>query len=104
MTPEQKYLNRLQAELRGLPRTLRKDILTEVGEHIDTARSEPDPPDIATVLHRLGDPAEIAAEARERFGVQPRRPGAWEVIVLAATASGPLIALTPYMVLDASTA
>jgi uncharacterized membrane protein len=74
-----RYLTDLEAELRGLPANRRRELLDEVGEHITAARAALDPETeaaIRTVLERLGDPADIAAEARERFGVQtePARP------------------------------
>jgi uncharacterized membrane protein len=73
------YLNDLEAELHGLSANRRRELLDEVGEHIAAARAALDPETeagIRTVLERLGDPADIAAEARERFGVQakPARP------------------------------
>jgi uncharacterized membrane protein len=84
------YLNDLEAELHGLPANRRREFLDEVGEHIAAARAALDPETeagIRTVLERLGDPADIAAEARERFGVQakPARPAIpWlEVATLA---------------------
>jgi Protein of unknown function (DUF1700) len=84
-----RYLNDLQAELRDLPTNRRREILAEVGEHITQARATLDADTeaaIRTVLERLGDPADIAADARERFGVQtePARPATtWlEVIAL----------------------
>jgi uncharacterized membrane protein len=67
------YLTDLEAELHGLPANRRRELLDEVGEHITAARATLDPETeagIRTVLERLGDPADIAAEARERFGVQ----------------------------------
>jgi uncharacterized membrane protein len=74
-----RYLTDLEAELRGLPANRRRELLDEVGEHITAARAALDPETeaaIRTVLERLGDPADIGAEARERFGVQaePARP------------------------------
>jgi hypothetical protein len=45
------------------------------------------------VLGRLGDPADIAAEARERFGVQaePARPAtAWLEIIALVLAGDPV--------------
>jgi uncharacterized membrane protein len=85
------YLKELEAELRGLPANRRRELLEEVGEHITAARAAMDPETeagIRTVLERLGDPADIAAEARERFGVQPEpaKPATpWlEVITLVA--------------------
>jgi Protein of unknown function (DUF1700) len=82
-----RYLNDLQAELRDLPTNRRREILAEVGEHITQARATLDADTeaaIRTVLERLGDPADIAADARERFGVQTAKPiTTWlEVIAL----------------------
>jgi len=85
------YLRDLEAELRDLPAPRQREILAEVGEHITAARAAQDTQSeaaIRTVLERLGDPADIAAEARERFGVQPEptKPATpWlEVITLVA--------------------
>jgi hypothetical protein len=88
------YLRDLEAELRDLPAPRQREILAEVGEHIAEARATLDADTeaaIRTVLERLGDPADIAAEARERFGVQaqptePTKPATpWlEVITLVA--------------------
>src|SRR5207253_262459 len=54
----------------------------EIEAHIQEARSEFDPDDevgVRNVLDRIGDPAELAAEARERFGI--KRPKAtWREI------------------------
>jgi hypothetical protein len=84
-----RYLKDLDAELRGLPASQRQEILDEVGEHIAAARTAPDADTeagVRTVLGRLGDPADIAAEARERFGLpaEPARPATpWlEIIAL----------------------
>jgi uncharacterized membrane protein len=93
------YLTDLEAELRGLPANRRRELLDEVGEHITAARAALDPETeagIRTVLERLGDPADIAAEARERFGVQAAsaRPAIpWlEVLALA------MLVLVPFIV------
>lgn len=70
-----RYLTDLEAELRGLPADRRREILDEVGQHITAARAALDADSeaaIRTVLERLGDPADIAAEARERFGIPGR--------------------------------
>jgi len=72
-----RYLNDLQAELRGVPANRRRELLEEVGEHIAQARAALDADTeaaIRTMLERLGDPAEIAADARERFGGQTAKP------------------------------
>jgi len=85
------YLRDLEAELRGFPANRRREILDEVGEHITAARAAQDTQSeaaIRTVLERLGDPADIAAEARERLGIpaQPAQPATpWlEIITLVA--------------------
>jgi uncharacterized membrane protein len=68
------YLRDLKAELRDLPAPRQREILDEVGEHITEARAAQAAQSeaaVRTLLERLGDPADIAAEARERFGVQP---------------------------------
>ena len=83
-----RYLTDLEAELAGLPANRRREILDEVGEHIVAARAALDAESeaaIRNVLERLGDPADIAAEARDRFGVpaEPAKPTPWlEVIAL----------------------
>jgi uncharacterized membrane protein len=69
------YLNDLEAELHGLPANRRRELLDEVGEHITEARAALDADSeaaIRTVLERLGDPADIAAEAHERFGIRAK--------------------------------
>ena len=85
-----RYLEDLEAELADLPANRRRELLDEVGEHIGTARAALDAETeaaVRTVLERLGDPADIDAEAHERFGVQAARPRhgtPWlEVIALA---------------------
>jgi len=84
-----RYLQDLEGELRDLPANRRQELLDEVGEHIAAARAALDPETeagVRTMLERLGDPADIAAEARERFGLQrpPARPATpWlEVIAI----------------------
>ena len=74
-----RYLQELEAELHGLPANRRQELLDEVGGHIAAARAELDPETeagVRTLLERLGEPADIAAEARERSGVPspPTRP------------------------------
>jgi uncharacterized membrane protein len=74
-----RYLQNLESQLHDLPAGRRQELLEEVGEHIAAARADLDPETeagVRTMLERLGDPAGIAAEARERFGVPaaPARP------------------------------
>ena len=70
------YLRRLQRSMADLPAERREEILAEIEEHIAEDLAE-DPAatdaDVRNVLERVGDPDDIAAEARERFGITPPR-------------------------------
>jgi Protein of unknown function (DUF1700) len=71
------YLRRLQREMRDIPSQRRDEILSEIEEHINERLSElPDASDanVRNVLERLGDPEDIAADARDRFGVDAAEP------------------------------
>ena len=66
------YLEQLDAELADLPRGSRREVMDEISTHIAEMRAglvAENELEIRQLLDRLGDPAEIAAEARERFGV-----------------------------------
>jgi uncharacterized membrane protein len=79
------YLRSLDEELRDLPPVQRRELLEEIRTHIDSALAESgseDEAEVRNVLERLGDPTEIATEARERFGVRRVKPGLREVITL----------------------
>jgi hypothetical protein len=76
------YLKRLNAELRGLPRVRRRELVDEIAEHIAEARGNLESENeaaIRTLLDRLGEPEEISAEARDRFGLASRKIG-WKEI------------------------
>jgi uncharacterized membrane protein len=85
-----RYLQGLESQLGDLPANRRQELLDEVAEHITAARATLDPETeagVRSLLERLGAPADIAAEARDRFGVpaEPARPTPWlEVIALVA--------------------
>ena len=67
------YLGALESELRDLPPADRAEIIIEVKAHFSDARREltnPTEAQLRNIVERLGPPAEIAAEARERLGVQ----------------------------------
>ncbi len=77
------YLDRLDSELADLPRTSRREVLDDIEAHIADARADLAPEDevgVRNLLERLGDPAEIAAEARDRFGVPARTATTWREI------------------------
>lgn len=70
------YLRRLQRSMADLPAQRRDEILGEIEEHIASGLAEfpaPTDADVRNVLERMGDPADIAAEARERFGIKPAK-------------------------------
>jgi uncharacterized membrane protein len=79
------YLKRLDREFAGLPRGRRRELVGEIAEHITEARAalpREGEAEIRTLLEQVGDPSDIAAEARERFEVQPRRRGLTEILAL----------------------
>ena len=84
------YLDSLGAALAGLPQVGRREVLDEIEAHIQESRIELDPDDeagVRNVLDRIGEPSELAAEARERFGIK-RTETTWREI-------GALIFLSP---------
>jgi uncharacterized membrane protein len=88
------YLARLRDELRDLPRSGRQEVVQEIEEHIATARAELHPESearVRNILERLGDPAEIADDARERFDVERPRHGWQEVATLVLLPIGGVI-------------
>jgi hypothetical protein len=65
------YLWRVQAALRHVPAARGREIVTELSEHIREAREDgavATETDARNLVDRLGDPADIAAEAQRRFG------------------------------------
>jgi hypothetical protein len=88
------YLHDLEAELRDLPRSRRQELLGEIHEHIDSALAEApthDEAEVRNVLDRLGDPSDIAEEARQRFGVPKVKSGALEIGALILLPIGGII-------------
>ncbi|MBA3431094.1 MAG: EAL domain-containing protein [Actinobacteria bacterium] len=88
------YLKDLRKSLRVLPRDRRREIHEEIQNHIDEARMDAatdSEAEIRTLLDRLGDPDDIATDARERFGIQPERTGFMEVAALILLPVGGLI-------------
>jgi uncharacterized membrane protein len=88
------YLENLNADLRGLPTGARREVIAEIEEHIEVSRAEVQADDEAALrelLERIGDPDEIAADARERFGVRPARRTWVEVLALVLLPVGGVI-------------
>ncbi len=82
------YLARLNAAASDLPKAARQELVDDVRVHITEARArETEETDAAilNILDRLGEPAAVVADARERLGVrapQPYRPGVLEVLAV----------------------
>lgn len=95
------YLRRLQRLMSDVPDERRDEILSEIEEHIDERLSAvPDAgnAEVRNVLERLGDPEDIAADARERFGVKTPEPHKmskgtrWIIVIAVALLIGiPLV-------------
>ena len=71
------YLARLEQALATLPPARRAELVDDVRSHIAEARralGEETDADLLNILDKLGDPADIAADARDRLGTQPAPP------------------------------
>src|SRR6476646_6473471 len=69
----ERYLKHLEVELDDLPHDRRREIVDEIAVHIAEARAaleHESEADVRNILEGLGDPADIAEDARERFEVQ----------------------------------
>jgi uncharacterized membrane protein len=89
------YLQRLERELAGFPRARRRELVEEISLHIAEARAQLETENeaaIRTLLDRLGDPADIAAEAggRAETAARPRGSG-WDVVALILLLIGGVI-------------
>jgi len=76
------YIQNLTRALGDLPRERRREVVEEVAEHFAEARAElpaESEAEIRNLLERVGDPDELAADARERFGVRRRGGGIQEI-------------------------
>ena len=91
------YLDRLDRALRDVPTARRKEIVSEIREHIDEATSgaadNASEAEIRTILEQLGDPETIAEDARDRFDVPRRKAGALEGIALVLLLVGGFVGL-----------
>ena len=92
------YMKRLDGELEGLPAGRRKEVASQIAEHIAEARAQladESDADLLTILDRLGEPDEIAAEARARFDVTTDRPGIIEILALILLLAGGIFLIFP---------
>lgn len=99
-TPEQliaEYLRRLDRELADLPRARRREVVEEIAQHIQEAGAQGEAATL-NVLERLGDPAEIAAEARARFEIEPRQAGRAETAALVLLLVGGFVFAVGWLV------
>jgi len=96
----ERYLKHLEVELDDLPRDRRREIVDEIAGHIAEARAgleHESEADVRNILEVLGDPADIAEEARERFEIrpphpmQPFKPGWMEVAALVLLLVGAIV-------------
>ena len=88
------YLRSLDRELSGLPRARRRELTEQITSHIAEARAgleNEDEAEIRNLLDRLGEPAEIAEEARERAEPRPRRAGWMEILALILLLIGGIV-------------
>ena len=79
------YLRQLRSEIRDLARDRQSELIEEIRVHITEARGDLEPETeagILMILDQIGDPAEIAAEARRRLGTRTRRLRGMELAAL----------------------
>lgn len=87
------YLRRLNRELAGFPRARRRELVEEISDHIAEARAgleKQSEAEIRSLLDRIGEPEDIAAEARERLGARPSR-SRWDVLALILLLIGGIV-------------
>jgi hypothetical protein len=88
------YLKRLDSELSTFPPSRRKELTGQIAEHIAQARQElPEETDadLLTILDRLGEPDEIAAEARASLDLPTAKPGPIEILALLLIGAGGVV-------------
>jgi hypothetical protein len=95
-----RYLKRLSKAAGDLPRARRRELLTEIEEHIREAVAETpvaSEAQMRTLLDRLGDPAEIAAAAAGDPEV-PARSTTLEIVAIVLLLVGGFLFLAGWLV------
>lgn len=88
----ERYMQDLESQLVGFPPDRKRELIDEVRSHIAEARSElGGEADVGRVLERVGEPGEIASEARERLGIPIRKGGALEIAAIVLLLLGALV-------------
>jgi hypothetical protein len=86
------YIRTLEEALWDLSREQRHEIVGEIRDHLrESLGAKASESDVLNAIERLGEPGEIAAEARGRFGVRPRRAGALEIVTIILLLVGALL-------------
>src|SRR5262245_7890637 len=93
------YLDRLERELADFPSARRRELVQEISGHIAEARAQLDSEseaDVRNLLDRIGDPADIAVEARgEAVPARPAPPakgsGALDVVAMILLLIGGIV-------------
>lgn len=88
------YLDRLERELADFPSARRRELVQEISEHIAEARAgleSESEADVRNLLDRIGDPADIASEARERRAPAVRKGSALDIAALIMLLVGGVI-------------
>lgn len=88
----ERYIHDLAIALADIPADEREDVIAGVREHIEdslTGIDDPAPEQVEQVLTSLGDPAEIAADARDRSGPTDSSPQPQASRPVAGTAAAP---------------
>jgi hypothetical protein len=86
------YIRTLEEALSDLSREQRGEIVGEIRDHLrESLGAKAGDSDVLDAIERLGEPEEIAAEARGRFGVRQRRAGALEIVTIILLLVGALL-------------
>jgi hypothetical protein len=88
------YLDRLEQELADFPPARRRELVQEIAGHISEARAQLESEseaDVRNLLDRIGDPADIAWEARERSTAPIRKGSALDIVALIMLLVGGVI-------------